>query len=340
MPLFNFLHVSDLHIGAYPGRIGFFDLWQTAGLKKTARAAFTLSPDQSKVAKVSSYDAAILDGLAELAWEYRDEIDGVIITGDIATIGRKKDLQAASGFVYDLPGTLIPHRTVVGRPTLGGHSRVLLIPGNHDRFRRPFCYPGGRKFDRFFGHSWPVGQWAHSFGTFSKGGAEVIFLGADLTLRLTDFQQLAPPAVWGAGRAYNDVVQDLAALTSAARQYHPKAVVAWLIHFPPYFPNQVSALALIDEDKLDGAAPKEIVLLAGHTHLEENYDLPKSGAKVLCAGSATQFREPPDEERLAHFVTFDVLGSGDYTVAVKTLKWDDAQAGWVDKPPPHPAGLP
>src|SRR5256885_8534813 len=108
MALFRFLHISDLHIGATPEQLGL--------LPMAKQVAFRLSW-YSRVATVSSHNATMLDGLALLAWQVRHALEGIIITGDLATTGHQPDLDAARDFLL-APSTTKGYQTVAKNATL------------------------------------------------------------------------------------------------------------------------------------------------------------------------------------------------------------------------------
>src|SRR6476660_6992469 len=83
MGSFRILHASDLHIGAKAGRTGFPE-W--------------LGHPTSIPTDVTTHDPAIAESFARFLIEDPD-FDLVLLTGDIATTGRRGDLAAARAFV-------------------------------------------------------------------------------------------------------------------------------------------------------------------------------------------------------------------------------------------------
>lgn len=122
-PDFRLLHASDLHLATAPGQIGVADLW-SVGLCGLPRLSL-----------VSSYDDSLLHQLARFAKARAPEIDGIVLTGDLATTGHPGDLAVALDFVTGPADPTHGWLTADGRPTLGGIGCPLwLLPGNHDRF--------------------------------------------------------------------------------------------------------------------------------------------------------------------------------------------------------------
>ncbi len=337
MALFTFLHISDLHIGATPEQLGLLPL--------AKEVAFRFSW-YSRVATVSSHSAAILDGLALLAWQESHALDGIIITGDLATTGNQPDLDAARDFLLEAPSPTKGYQTVAEKPTLNNpaNPNIYLIPGNHDRFDGPSLNPAGSNFDSTFGTTskaqWPVGQSAYAIDVLKKGGVSLGIVGADLSLQsAAHISPTNPFQLWGAGRAYPNVIDEMVRITKQIRAEHAPVEVIWLVHFPPRFPKPSSFLRLLDEDLLIQAADNENIgyLLCGHTHHEDRY-LGQKGSRifggksveVLCAGTATEHRPPSSTDpRTVHFLEFDVTTGRRCSVTKKTLNWNDSVPYWV-----------
>ena len=100
--------------------------------------------------------------LAEVAYREGAQIEGVIVTGDLATTGHKSDLQAAYDFFRQRNGTN-PYLTSNNEPTLNSPRNLdlYLIPGNHDRFDwKRLLMPGGTDFDvTFSDNQYLPGSW-------------------------------------------------------------------------------------------------------------------------------------------------------------------------------------
>jgi len=335
MALFRFLHVSDLHIADPPEQIGVLDFANTG-----------FDYDLTKqVSKASSHNRGMLRALAELASKEGSRIEGVIITGDLATTGRDKDVKAAYDFVnepyspnlyFGASGNSIDYLTTAGEPTLSNSAstEVFIIPGNHDRYKGRRMMPAGRNFDNWFNTKWSVGQSAAQLYLKTKNGVNLALIGGDLSLRKGSHVEKAhfPWQIWGAGRAYRKVIDKMVRLTDKARRQYSPVGIVWLVHFPPEFQGMSSSLRLIKEDRLTQAAANSNVhaLLCGHTHEERDYPLSNSSVMVYCAGSATQYRAPYSPgERAVHFLDFTVDTYGQCAITKQTLKWSDAAANWI-----------
>jgi 3',5'-cyclic AMP phosphodiesterase CpdA len=84
MESFRLLHISDLHIGVQQKIIGFPDVRHVAGFPL---GYVSLSP--------SSYDLDLAKALAKYAFLHGNRLDGIVITGDLATMGEAADLRIA-----------------------------------------------------------------------------------------------------------------------------------------------------------------------------------------------------------------------------------------------------
>ena len=214
MPHLRVLHLSDLHI--------------------TRKDRFI-----RRLARRPAAQPEILKALAESIYDNRNEIDGIIISGDLADIGWHHDLNPALDFI-DSPGNsysdqpwLNSHRL----PTLQSCGKpIIIVPGNHDRFVNYSGKPGS-EFDIFFSSFWTTGL----------GGVQEYFLPdsarpllaiicADFSLeRVIDCSVLR--GHWGQGKVYQNRLIKLTEKTNLINSLHPSIAVIWVIHFAPKFEN-------------------------------------------------------------------------------------------------------
>jgi predicted phosphodiesterase len=333
--LFRFLHVSDLHLGATAEQLG---------LLPFAKSGFALK-GYTGLASVSSHREDILEGLAILADAEGPNLDGIIITGDLATTGDQPDVQRAHDFIHGAHSPGVAYQTPAGEPTLNNPSNVnvYLIPGNHDRYDGRLMLPGGVEFDKLFGAGgtgeWPVGQSAYLIDVLTDRGFSLALIGGDFSLR-SAADVVNPAHLLGAGRAYDAVVTEMENLTDQVRAQYDPVEVVWLTHFPPRFPSAPALLPLLDEDRLVAAAlgKKINYLLAGHTHEEDQYSVLQPhhlihggrSVSVMCGGTTTEHRLPHSADpRTAHLLEFNIWPGGSCTVSKHTLSWDDNLNYWV-----------
>jgi len=134
MPSLRILHVSDLHIGDSDtkGRL---------------------------MRNLSIYEPLKLKAIAKMAYEWNEEFNAILISGDLSNICRYDDLRAARDFI-DLPADLLsdnPWLNSGEAPTLKAYKKnIFIVPGNHDRITGLRGFPG-KLFDKVFSSYWDVG---------------------------------------------------------------------------------------------------------------------------------------------------------------------------------------
>lgn len=245
----------------------------------------------------SSFDRALYYCLCAFIESEAPNLDAIVITGDLATTGFRKDLDRALSF---LEAPLTPSISPVP------FQKKLLLPGNHDRFIYSddgvLYAPGGTLFDQILRRYWsgPV----MDYKPLRKGYLSVIVVAADFSLQSKNhctFPLLRVSRL-AQGYVYPDILKAMVARTKQVcaqeedEGYLP--VVFWAVHFPPFFVHANATRAshllykltknLILEKSLMDAAKKEGIaaILAGHTHEAQDYRPKKYGVRVLCAGSA------------------------------------------------------
>lgn len=341
MQSFRLLHLSDLHLATKAGinnRITDGDIIKIVlQARPVDWPSFVFAP---------SFEKFAADALAvHISGVYEDEdaYDAIIVTGDIATTGGLDDLKAARDFVIT-PSTggswLKDDRT----PTLNGGDdeiRMILMPGNHDRFiptfengRPSFQYqPGGTNFDRVFNDIWTAGKGVETF-TITRGDEQLVVLCADFTLdRLRD-----SVGAWGwlgQGIVYEHRLNRLNHLTRCLQEQDNPPAIIWAIHFPPHFPDIEPNKRLIWQDDIISAAAELKIgfILSGHMHHQIRYSLSGDGSTlVLCAGTATACCS---EVRQNQFQELDFNVNGDVIVLsdVEEFVLTDEDAAFVRATP-------
>src|SRR5262249_6745003 len=117
------LHISDLHLARDANPNAF---------RRAVRERNPLLPQ--------SHSFELLDGLllAIKEIEQTGKIDLVVLTGDVSTDGTRRSLDLANGYLFESVVRSRRGRGPLHVDTLGlglERDRVLLVPGNHDRYR-------------------------------------------------------------------------------------------------------------------------------------------------------------------------------------------------------------
>jgi predicted phosphodiesterase len=281
MERFRLLHLSDLHIG----ESSFYAERGENRIRQVKRGLRDLFFRPASLPRLSA--------VARFAFRERNRIEALLISGDLASCGTARALQAALEFV-DAPAADL-WQSAVRIPTLRSASRPIhLLPGNHDRFD-DVGGAGGRLFDRVFMDYWTAGQGCGQVELKRASGESLFLAFCDLTLVPDDASSFV--TAWGQGKAYSDRVGDLVSCTARIRALRPLAGIVWVVHFAPGFAGISSLLRLLDEEDLIRAAEKAGInyILCGHTHEYRLYSLgAEKAVAVLCAGSAAQRCERPN----------------------------------------------
>lgn len=306
MATIRLLHISDLHI------CRFLNIRQ---ISKRDRSALKAVIKHITFAPASS--PGRLTQFLRFLRQKRETLDGVIITGDIATTGRNFDLQKASNVIKN---RLDP----IG-------VDLCLLPGNHDRWT-PYRKghdsaifsigydPGGTDFHSIFSDYWGPGD----VSTFpiQKGDFKVVTIAADLSLR-----SKRDAEVWrfinkhGQGKVYDDILVELEKATlHAIENSKGTLAVVWAIHFPPFCEDIASDMSLLNEKLLLEKADElgVSVILAGHSHVARPYRPVPYETDVFCAGTLTEYNHPKNQ---FFIISFEDMG-GTYRVQLENYEYN------------------
>jgi 3',5'-cyclic AMP phosphodiesterase CpdA len=364
MELIRILHASDLHIAKRANVISGLDRI-SAGISlrpPLLRAVF-------KTAFFSSYSPTVLLAFSQFVYEdyersHRKQvdapIDAIVLTGDIATSGRSKDLKRALWFFQDKPdsnmqakstrgGLYATLATVLDTPHLVGPIAIplLLVPGNHDRLQPSLkglyldYWPGGKNFDQVLQGYWDPTLNALDYGpdvkalTLQKNKLTVSIIAADFNLKQSGdrvglwFNRYAQGRVYQNATNKQDILGNLRQATQDIKRSDPDSVIIWAVHFPPGFPGISSTMELINDNDLINVANGEDILaiLSGHTHIPVRYRTPVMKFDVFCAGSATQFYAPLGN----HFQILEIEGTNkkDASARLVNYKFDKQQVKFI-----------
>ncbi|MGE3821041.1 MAG: metallophosphoesterase [Isosphaeraceae bacterium] len=346
MYTFQILHLSDLHIGVKPNVLGWPHVRRPEGnpLGKVSPLAYgSWSPEIYR---------CLLD---EVVSPCREVLDAVLVTGDLATDGRAADLAWAEFQIAELVKKLAgPRLTREGLTQ--SRDRVLIMPGNHDRYDGWFGRAGGTRFERVFTRFWPetpqppvvqdrwrrfrelkrrvfspgrrprrTQTWLLECEGPSEGSSpdRLAIVAADFTLQRSRDASKTPMAHLGQGKAYLHVIDQLKHATRAV-SFETRAIV-WAVHFPPEFEKNDPLLALLDDGALIDAAVELDVehIFCGHTHEDRQYTIYRDvrHVDIHCAGTAAQCHVAPSGSNCAHPLEITVDGGSLVGVRWFTLKW-------------------
>lgn len=313
MARFDVVHASDLHFGAEPNRL-------TSPLEDPLGWADVIARDGRQNAggrrrffrwrHPASHDEEVFERFADRITqiEASDGIDLVVLSGDIATTGHTNDLAAAvDALTAPFATAARPYLSPDGRPTLGARvGEIIVIPGNHDRFRPNTLLPGNQNFEASFGQFWRA-QGSTTGRVSAKilaeigiqqrpTGEKLAVVCADFSLR-SWFHQHGALCYVGQGRVYGDVLYDLVRKTNSLLASEPRPAILWVVHFPPSWEACANNMKLIGERHLVAAAHRlgVPIILSGHQHKHRIYRLSMKRQQararrplMIVAGTAAQ----------------------------------------------------
>lgn len=288
--VFKLVHLSDLHFAVKPNRLP--SPVQTGGLRALFEAA--VSGHRGNWFRPASHATRAARAVArymETTVIPVEAPDAVIVSGDLAATGSDEDLRSAHGYLLAPTVGSWVNRDQEPRLSIGD-ARLVVMPGNHDRYHQGTLFPGAEIFEEVFSGSWNTcGECdrVSSPQLIAKDGEVLSLICADFTFRTFTDALSSLTGYIGQGTVYSDVLRALVSQTLAVKQLAGQEVaVVWVLHYPPGYPNVDSNLALLNEAELLAAA-KEVgvkLILAGHTHIDHVYSI--DGVTVSCVGSATQ----------------------------------------------------
>jgi 3',5'-cyclic AMP phosphodiesterase CpdA len=316
---FSYVHLSDFHFCTEPLRLNALNL-----IKRDVRKTIDTWRAQGQqfgiasVAKPASYVPSITSGVAQFCLKHTHSIDGIIISGDLATTGMATDIGVARAFVDDAP--LSGFRSESHRPTLQSARRpIYVLPGNHDRYANNYATTNSRLFDFAFEsylHNFNgyVGHWVRR-----KTGQYLGFVYADFTLRARS-DATTRLGAYGQGRVYQDVFDDLKKRTFALRSKYSGINLCWMLHFAPF--DCGLHLELVDWQQIAQAASAAgvSITLCGHTHAQAK--IQSHGHTIYCAGSAGCVDS--ENSSTVHVLRFEIDGSN-FNVRRENYNWNGRQ---------------
>ncbi len=251
-----------------------------------------------KMNGLSVCDPDALKALAQFVYVNKDDIDGILISGDIAHAGIDMHLSRAIEF-FASPSGFYPREPWIDvnrRPTLRTFEKpIVVVPGNHDRYDGLLGQPNGKQFDVYFSSFWnPPASGVQPFLLPNETAPVLTIICADFTIE--SFAHCVPGGHWGQGKIYRERLQQLVWHTKRATASKSKVAAIWMLHFAPEFEDHCNLgfdaffIRLLDSDYLIQEAENSGVqyILCGHTH---HYAIYHAGTMrkvtIHCAGTST-----------------------------------------------------
>ncbi len=275
MGIIRILHVSDFHFCVEPRRENLY-------LRLRRPKSRTISHFLSENTRISfwrpeSYDPDLADALAMFCAENVDEIDLVLVTGDLATTGLANDLGVAKSFV-EAPVT---SGYLAANGTASIHHEdlpVFVMPGNHDRYRGDSAEPGSNTFDLSFAKTDENSYRSTDSIVLEAGDGDLLgIISCDHCLGVAGDADI-PVALckYGQGRVYESRLLQLERETENMRRKHKRINILWVSHFP-LFDGVPFGLKLKYKENLLALAEKMgiEIILSGHVHRFEDQPVGK-----------------------------------------------------------------
>jgi len=309
MDTFRIGHISDLHFSQVADRLNPLEAAGTEGISAKSKSAISALMSGKGFRYPSTFNRSVALGLLESMPASFNDLDTLLVTGDLATTGLDADLSIARNyFLGSVPTEWNPLGAV---PSLRDELPfpILFLPGNHDRYEGSIHSPTASAFERHFGEFWDlgsdkVGRVAGTGGRvmvtiLKKGQSALVIVLADLALK--DIWAGDGFLGWvGQGKALEAVTREIVRTTRVALARAGgaglNAAALWAVHFPPLFPEIKPSLDLLQSDLLLEAARScgVSLLLAGHTHIAAAYSIPApkasggvGGTTIHCSGATT-----------------------------------------------------
>lgn len=322
----NIAFLADPHLCAVPSRRNFLELLERNVLEQldTMRRRERGAAEDRWSWKPGSFDKRPLLAAADLLADIAQELDLLVLLGDLATTGKADDLEVARRVFLD--DSTEKFATGSQEPRFGGKGlRLHVVPGNHDRYQDDIGTPGGTLFDSYF-----KSVYAPRMGvsTVAVGKGDV-----SATIVSADFCHLAgatlnPVKRFGWGAVRTTVLSELEQQTSEAKVLYPGAPVFWALHFSPS-ENVSSRLQLEDRELvIDAAVRHEIKhIFCGHTHLRTREigtfpHIYSSGSVSACDSRSRHF---------LHICTVSRSGD-DHILEIRDLIFDESDGEFILNP--------
>jgi len=253
------------------------------------------------------FDDTVLEAVAKWAYYYKENIDAIIITGDIAESGFIEDLLFAKDFIDSASAypSRVPWINIEGRPTLQSCNKpIFLMPGNHDRYKKPLVpIHGGAKFGEIFINYWEdeINEYKYIRRCFlpNSDNPLLAILFTDFSLEKFSDGIIHQGGPWGQGRVYEERLSELIDNTKKLINLEYPIAVIWVIHFAPLYERYFKLrrnLWLLNSERLISKADEFGIrhIFCGHVHESRYYKVGvNQDVKIYCAGTSTILSGPP-----------------------------------------------
>lgn len=308
MPI-TVLHVSDTHFGELADELNKIDIIRSNVSLLEALGTFWTNSWHFRIAYPTSHSTEAAKALAHFVAGVQRKLDLLVVSGDLATRGLASDLAVAKA--YFLPGD--PTNSISLPHDLSAvENRLLLVPGNHDRYYK-YGHPGNTTFDTFFGDHWTTGLCGLKTTVVERGDERLFFLSADFCLTSASYMSVSK---LGQGEINDKIVNRMERRTKFIQRTWPTSAVVWLVHFST-IGNIPTSLEFINGWKLEAAArsAKPLMVMSGHIHEERQ----KRVGDTLFFGAGSASAMGCASGHTVHVHTIDVRAK---SVATRTASMD------------------
>lgn len=315
---FRFAVISDLHLAVDIRRRNILSVWDRLRRNRSdvSRSASQITPRPGSFRSFlpATYDDVPLGAAQDFLRRFNDDIELLVVLGDLAATGMYEDL-------------LVAQRVVLGAGARPGEICLAgvcqskwLLPGNHDRYIDINGEPGSNLFEAIFNS---VYRPTKRVNVACFANVSVAFISADFSLPFGKY--LGDTRRWGRGLVDKETLDELVVQTANLKEKNPDVCIVWTVHFSPA--HDVPDLLMLEgrQELLSAARNLDVdFILCGHTHNSACYS---TGSKptIVCAGTVS---EVDAEGR--HFLHVGELHR-DPVSGGRKLKWFDFKYSETEK---------
>lgn len=283
MTNFRIAHISDTHFAVEPSRL--------PSLLETGQ--FDSFFSSKNLFRPASYSPLFSRDLAEQIFLYRNTIDHILFTGDMATTGSDGDLSTASKFLIpsDSKSPFLSN-SQDARIGFFQPDRISILPGNHDRYSSfPPYIPENFAFERHFEFYWKLGKKINGRIIIKNDSPndKLAILMLDFSFSIDDIKPNSFSSWLGKGKVHHDTLYKLENIINKLKKNEIPIIIA--IHFPPIQHEKIpKSLELIDSKLFRDFLIKNNIhhVFCGHVHSCLNGKHTFQDINYYISGSATE----------------------------------------------------